>query len=69
MEQVIGASSKVILDVEDGGNSLMYLPIDQLMKQRPSSAIAPRPEPAAPAVAAETADRTPRSVDRERRAR
>jgi membrane protease subunit HflK len=69
MEQVIGASSKVILDVEDGGNSLMYLPIDQLMKQRPTSAIAPRPEPVAPAVAAETADRIPRSVDRERRAR
>ncbi len=69
MEQVIGASSKVILDVEDGGNSLMYLPIDQLMKQRPTSAIAPRPEPAAPAVAAETTDRTTRSVDRERRAR
>jgi modulator of FtsH protease HflK len=35
MEQVLGDSNKVIIDVEDGGNSLLYLPIDQLMKQRP----------------------------------
>jgi membrane protease subunit HflK len=34
MEQVLGQSNKVLLDVP-GGNSLMYLPLDQLMKQAP----------------------------------
>jgi membrane protease subunit HflK len=31
METVLGASNKVIMDVQ-GGNNLMYLPIDKLMK-------------------------------------
>jgi membrane protease subunit HflK len=34
MEQVLGESNMVLLDVPDG-NSLMYLPLDQLMKQNP----------------------------------
>jgi membrane protease subunit HflK len=69
MEQVLGDSSKVIIDVEDGGDSLLYLPIDQLMKQRPPEAALPRPEPAAPAVASEAAANPQRSVDRDRRVR
>jgi len=32
MERVLGQSSKVLIDVPDG-NSLMYLPLDQMMKQ------------------------------------
>ncbi|NCA70681.1 MAG: FtsH protease activity modulator HflK [Sphingobacteriia bacterium] len=69
MEQVIGDSSKVIIDVEDGGNSLLYLPIDQLIKQRHSE-IAPSPmTPAAPAVAADVSERPQRAVDRDRRVR
>jgi modulator of FtsH protease HflK len=69
MEQVLGDSNKVIIDVEDGGNSLLYLPIDQLMKQRPPEAALTRPEPAAPAIASEGTDRPQRSVDRDRRVR
>jgi membrane protease subunit HflK len=69
MEQVLGESNKVIIDVEDGGNSLLYLPIDQLMKQRPAEAEPARPEPAAPAVAAEATPSPQRSVDRDRRVR
>jgi modulator of FtsH protease HflK len=70
MEQVLGETSKVILDVQDGGpNSLLYLPIDQIMKQRPPDVGSIRPEPTSPAVAADTSDRPQRSVDRDRRVR
>lgn len=70
MEQVLGETSKVIIDVEDGGNSLLYLPIDQLMKQRPGAdAALTKPEPTAPAIAADNSDRPQRSVDRDRRVR
>jgi membrane protease subunit HflK len=69
MEQVLGDSNKVIIDVEDGGDSLLYLPIDQLIKQRPDTAALAKPEPSAPAVASEGADRPQRSVDRDRRVR
>jgi membrane protease subunit HflK len=69
MEQVLGDSNKVIIDMEDGGDSLLYLPIDQLIKQRPDTAALAKPEPSAPAVASEGADRPQRSVDRDRRVR
>lgn len=36
METVFSNSSKVMVDVE-GGNNLMYLPLDQLSRQRPSN--------------------------------
>ena len=32
MEEVFSKSSKVIIDVE-GGNNMMYLPLDQIMKR------------------------------------
>ncbi|SDX10877.1 FtsH protease activity modulator HflK [Thiocapsa roseopersicina] len=69
MEQVLGDSNKVIIDVEDGGDSLLYLPIDQLIKQRPDTSALVKPEPSAPAVASEATDRPQRSVDRDRRVR
>ena len=69
MEQVLGESNKVIIDVEDGGNSLLYLPLDQLMKQRPDTAALSKPDASAPAVASEAVDRPQRSVDRDRRVR
>ncbi|UHD16194.1 FtsH protease activity modulator HflK [Thiocapsa bogorovii] len=70
MEQVLGDSNKVIIDVENGGDSLLYLPIDQLIKQRPDTAAnLSKPEPSAPAIASEAADRPQRSVDRDRRVR
>jgi membrane protease subunit HflK len=34
MESVLGDTSKVIMD-QDAGNSMMYLPLDQLMKNQP----------------------------------
>lgn len=33
MEQVLSESNKVLLDVKEGGNSLLYLPLDQMMKR------------------------------------
>ena len=36
MEEVLSQSSKLVID-QQGGNSLMYLPIDQLMKNRGSN--------------------------------
>lgn len=38
LEKVFGNSSKVMLDVE-GGNSIMYLPLDQLTRQRGAGAV------------------------------
>jgi len=51
MQSVLGSASKVLID-QKGGNSLLYLPLDQLLKQSqtgaPASdsgrAIAPTPE-------------------------
>jgi len=33
MEQILSNSTKVMVDVE-GGNNMMYLPLDQLMKKQ-----------------------------------
>lgn len=72
MEQVFSQNSKVLLDVQDGGNSLLYLPLDQLLKQRQTQPAEPvLSEPvstlAAPPNSIETAPQ--RMVDRERRTR
>jgi membrane protease subunit HflK len=41
MQSVLGNSSKVLLDQKAGGSNLLYLPLDQLLKQGlPTSAIA-----------------------------
>jgi len=32
MEQVLGKANKVVVDQQDGGNNIMYLPLDQIMK-------------------------------------
>ncbi len=34
MEQVLGSTSKILIDQKEGGN-LLYLPLDQILKQRP----------------------------------
>lgn len=61
MEEVLGESNKVLLDIPNG-NSLMYLPLDQLMKQPP-----PQPPRTSMLDAANTAsDVTPTTVDRSR---
>jgi membrane protease subunit HflK len=71
MERIMGASNKVILDVKEGGNSLLYLPIDQMMQQRHDAGSQPdggstpamgRPQPTG-------RDAPERNVSRERRTR
>ncbi|NKB64681.1 MAG: FtsH protease activity modulator HflK [Gammaproteobacteria bacterium] len=37
MEQVMSNSSKMFIDQKDGGNNVMYLPLDQLLKDRAQS--------------------------------
>ncbi len=37
MEQVFSRSSKMVIDQPDGGNNVMYLPLDQLLKNRGQS--------------------------------
>ncbi|ESQ14470.1 MAG TPA: FtsH protease activity modulator HflK [Chromatiaceae bacterium] len=61
MEEVLGESNKVLLDIPSG-NSLMYLPLDQLMKKKPS-----QPPRTSMLDAADTAsDVTPKSTARSR---
>jgi len=68
MEQVLGENNKVLLDVREG-NSLMYLPLDQLMKQRGSSAEPSAQQTSAPRMTQEPTPRPEREVIRERRTR
>jgi membrane protease subunit HflK len=37
MEKVLGETNKVLLDVQEGANSLLYLPLDQLMAKKPAA--------------------------------
>lgn len=68
MEQVLGESNKVLLDVEQG-NSLMYLPLDQIVKQG-SGASRSRQQQSSMSRADQESTPTPqREVIRERRAR
>jgi len=68
MEQVLGESSKVLLDVE-GGNSLMYLPLDQIVKQGVRQDQSRQRQSSASAVAQEPAPQPQRDVTRKRRSR
>ena len=69
MERVLGESSKVMLDVEEGGNSLLYLPIDQLLKQRQGASGSPPQPPVMMPVQPDNRQGAVRPVDRERRTR
>ena len=78
MEHILSDTTKVILDV-DGGNSMMYLPIDQIVRQsveasdrravrqlsEPPTAEVPRSE----SQSMESATRSRDSVARDRRTR
>jgi membrane protease subunit HflK len=68
MEKVLGESNKVLLDVDEG-NSLMYLPLDQLMKQRGSGSDSSTQRSPAPRMTQEPVTRPEREVVRERRTR
>ncbi|MBK1695268.1 FtsH protease activity modulator HflK [Chromatium weissei] len=74
MEQVLSGNNKILLDVHNGANSLLYLPVEQLMKQQklqPMTTEPPRPEPTATTtlMLPEHNDSSSRAVDRDRRAR
>jgi modulator of FtsH protease HflK len=52
MQSVLGNASKVLID-QKSGNSLLYLPLDQLLKQTqagsgPTASVDPRATPSAP---------------------
>lgn len=68
IEGVFAKNTKVILDAQDA-SSLMYLPIDQLLKQRADQATVPR-QLSSPSDGGESSRLTPqRTVSRERRSR
>lgn len=73
MQEVLSGSNKVLLDVQEGGNSMIYLPLDQLIKSRqvPAPAAAPATSSALPAAPAVPDPRpvATRPADRERRVR
>ena len=69
MEKVLGDNSKVLIDAPQG-NTMMYLPLDQMLKGRsaPTPAAAGSPQPQA-RVAPEPEPTSERSVNRDRRTR
>lgn len=69
MEQVMGDTNKVILDVEDGGNSMIYLPVDQMMRKRQGAAASSMPQPTRDSVQPEQHQGSSRSADRQRSSR
>jgi membrane protease subunit HflK len=54
MEEIYGASNKILVDA-DGGNNLLYLPVDKILEQRRSNSVTPAPRPADPAAATDAA--------------
>lgn len=68
MEQVLGETNKVLLDVKEG-NSLMYLPLDQLMKQGVEQGQSQRSRDPGTSANQESAPSPEREVVRERRSR
>ncbi len=69
MEKILSGTSKVVLDAQQGGaNSLLYLPLDQLMNKRPGATIAAPPPPQVP-VEVDPRQGATRPVDRDRRTR
>ena len=68
MEQVLGKTSKVLVDVKES-NSLMYLPLDQLVKQGAGQGQAQQGQNPATRGNQEPASSPEREVVRERRSR
>jgi membrane protease subunit HflK len=68
MEQVLGESNKVLLDVTDS-NSLMYLPLDQMIKRSGGGSGQISPSAGTPQMTQEQSQREKREVVRERRSR
>jgi len=68
MEKVLGETGKVLLDVKEG-NSLMYLPLDQLMKQGGGQSTSDRGPNPSGQIGQEPMSGPERTVVRERRSR
>jgi membrane protease subunit HflK len=68
MEQVLGENAKVLVDMQQG-NTMMYLPIDQMLKGRGATGPVSGPAPVPPRATQEPAPNPDRSVNRERRTR
>jgi membrane protease subunit HflK len=68
MEQVLGETGKIVLDVEES-NSLMYLPLDQLVKRGLGSAQSQQLPNTEPQISQEPVSAPKREVVRERRSR
>jgi membrane protease subunit HflK len=71
LENVLGANNTVLLDVP-GGDSLMYLPLDQLMgkSKRAQANNTPRPDLSQPTTAStRSSDPRSRNTSRERGSR
>lgn len=53
MEEVLADNPKVMIDVRDGGQSLLYLPLDQILKERRAERGAASPSGSSPSAVAE----------------
>ena len=73
MEKVLSETNKVLLDVKEGGNSLVYLPLDQLLNKKQAGPEAKATGQAATPPAASEQGQAPkkdtRDTARERRER
>ncbi len=63
LEEILRSSTKVLVDT-DGGNNVLYLPLDQLLQRRSA---APAPELTTPSVTPPTTTSAPRSRERDAR--
>jgi len=59
----------VVLDTKDGGNGLIYLPVDQLIRQHRSAAQPPQPQAVSVPDDSGSRQAPVRPVDRDRRNR
>ena len=57
MEQVLAENPKVMIDVREGGQSLLYLPLDQILKERRADHRASSGASSGPTVSAEPSTR------------
>ncbi len=71
MEEVLSKNGKILLDVQDGSNSLLYLPVDQLIQQRKMQDKAPPAQDtqSSTLVVPDNSNPPQRMVDRERSTR
>lgn len=62
MEQVLADNPKVMVDVQDGGNSMLYLPLEQVVRERRAQLDAGSPSATSGAAPSAAAAESPRTV-------